>query len=223
MLTLIGIGIDPGLATGAVVTARFLDKGEIEILWYDSTGTVASIKDPWIRAQMVLGVYRAHIEEWRPDFMAIEYQGRASFGHSQRGTTSYKAGGAEAIENMARGLAVAHGIPVQGVTPQDVKKAVGCSSRAEKKQIITAVRRITGITGKLNEHEADAVAILIDGARKHRAELWLQKKGSDMPLKPGSSKKTIQENTAELIRSGKKPDQAAAIAHDNARKTKKKK
>ena len=43
-----------------------------------------------------------------------------------------------------------------------------------------------------------------------------------MPLQKGSSKKVIQANTAELIASGKKPDQAYAIAMDKAGKKEKK-
>lgn len=39
-----------------------------------------------------------------------------------------------------------------------------------------------------------------------------------MPLIPGRSKKTIQQNTEELIASGKKPDQAYAIANAVARR-----
>lgn len=38
-----------------------------------------------------------------------------------------------------------------------------------------------------------------------------------MPLKPGSSKKVIQQNTHELINSGKPANQASAIAHSAAR------
>ena len=40
-----------------------------------------------------------------------------------------------------------------------------------------------------------------------------------MPLKPGSSQQVISENIAELIKAGHKPDQAAAIAYKEARKS----
>ena len=40
-----------------------------------------------------------------------------------------------------------------------------------------------------------------------------------MPLKQGSSEKAISENIAELIRSGRSPEQAAAIAYKQAGKS----
>jgi hypothetical protein len=43
-----------------------------------------------------------------------------------------------------------------------------------------------------------------------------------MPLKNGKSKQAISQNIAELIRSGRPPNQAAAIAYDHARKPRKK-
>ena len=44
-----------------------------------------------------------------------------------------------------------------------------------------------------------------------------------MPLKPGSSEQTISDNIHELIRSGRPPKQAKAIAYAKAGKSKKKK
>lgn len=44
-----------------------------------------------------------------------------------------------------------------------------------------------------------------------------------MPLRKGKSKKTIQENIAELIRAGHSPQQATAIAYSNAGKSRSKK
>lgn len=44
-----------------------------------------------------------------------------------------------------------------------------------------------------------------------------------MPLKPGSDKKTISANIAELVRSGRDVKQAAAIAYKKAGKSKSKK
>lgn len=41
-----------------------------------------------------------------------------------------------------------------------------------------------------------------------------------MPLKSGKSKKVISQNIGELIKSGRPPKQAAAIAYDKARKGK---
>lgn len=44
-----------------------------------------------------------------------------------------------------------------------------------------------------------------------------------MPLESGSSKETISKNIATEVRSGKKPDQAAAIAYSKAGKSNKRK
>ena len=43
------------------------------------------------------------------------------------------------------------------------------------------------------------------------------------PLRKGKSKKTISSNISELIRSGRDPKQAVAIAYEKAGKSRKKK
>jgi hypothetical protein len=42
-----------------------------------------------------------------------------------------------------------------------------------------------------------------------------------MPLKPGKSKKVIEDNTRKLIDEGREPKQAYAIAEDMAHRTRK--
>lgn len=44
-----------------------------------------------------------------------------------------------------------------------------------------------------------------------------------MPLKRGHSNKVVQANIRELIRAGKKPEQAVAIAYSQAGRSRKKK
>ena len=46
---------------------------------------------------------------------------------------------------------------------------------------------------------------------------------NNMPLKKGKSRKVINENTEEMIRSGYRPKRAYAAAMNNAGKSKKKK
>lgn len=43
-----------------------------------------------------------------------------------------------------------------------------------------------------------------------------------MPLKKGRSRKTVSDNTAQLIREGYPADQASAIAHEHSRRLPKK-
>jgi hypothetical protein len=43
-----------------------------------------------------------------------------------------------------------------------------------------------------------------------------------MPLKPGSSKETISENVAEMVKSGHPQKQAVAAAYRNAGKSRRK-
>lgn len=50
-------------------------------------------------------------------------------------------------------------IPIIEVTPAKVKKLLTGNGRASKKQIDFMVRRIYNLSGKINEHAADALAV----------------------------------------------------------------
>lgn len=55
---------------------------------------------------------------------------------------------------------------------------------------------------------------------QHAESSWLKQREPEMPLKKGSSQKTISKNIEELIKSGKPRDQAIAIAYREAGKSK---
>lgn len=58
--------------------------------------------------------------------------------------------------------------------------------------------------------------------RRTRAAMILAKEEADMPLKRGSSKKTISRNIATEVRAGRPQKQAVAIAYSEARRSKSK-
>jgi hypothetical protein len=65
-----------------------------------------------------------------------------------------------------------------------------------------------------NRRHAKAVSALPVWQSIHNS----RSEGAVMPLKPGSSPATIQENIRKLIAEGYTPQQAAAIAYAEARK-----
>ena len=56
--------------------------------------------------------------------------------------------------------------------------------------------------------------------RRTRAAIILAKEEAEMPLKRGSSKKTISRNIATEVRAGRPRKQAVAIAYAEARRSK---
>lgn len=77
---------------------------------------------------------------------------------------------------------------------------------------VRAIRHVVQLAA--NRRHAKAVSALPVRQSLHdsRAEAAI------MPLKPGSSRATIQENIRKLIAEGYTPQQAAAIAYAEARK-----
>jgi hypothetical protein len=77
---------------------------------------------------------------------------------------------------------------------------------------VRAVRDVLQLTA--NRRHAKAVQALPVRQSFHDS----RSEAAIMPLKPGSSRATIQENIRKLIAEGYTPQQAAAIAYAEARK-----
>jgi hypothetical protein len=77
---------------------------------------------------------------------------------------------------------------------------------------VWAVRNVLQLTA--NRRHAKAVQALPVRQSLHDS----RSEAAIMPLKPGSSRATIQENIRKLISEGYTPQQAAAIAYAEARK-----
>lgn len=169
-------GMDAGLANGGIATVHVphSSSSRPRVLRVDTVSTKPDDGDFGARLRLIYSVWETHLSEFRPEAISAEEQERALQGHQQRGTTNAKAFGAFAIFNVARGVALRSGLEFVILTPQEVKKSVGCSPSAEKKQVKTAVSRFCdGVPRVYSEHGADAIAAAIGGARRLRTQRFL--------------------------------------------------
>lgn len=103
---------------------------------------------------------------------AYESQLGARMGHRERGDSNYNADLIERVIGLIweRSLmefgSVTREEPVE-VTPGFIRKSLGLSLRATKKQVANMVRRmVLGLPADLDEHACDAAAIAIAGERR---------------------------------------------------------
>lgn len=112
--------------------------------------------------------------------------------------------------------------PLEYYKPTAVKAAMGRGS-LDKIEVSSSVvelldmEELNLIVDRLNNYDlTDAVAIGLTALGRH-------KKGAEMPLKKGTSKKTISANIGKLKKEGYATKQAAAISYSKAGKGKAKK
>lgn len=96
------------------------------------------------------------------DVVAAEEQWRVQVGKMAHGKTTHNALWQAQVVGILRGIASWRNIPFLLVTPDQLRKSVGCSSKATKNAILTAVQRTcTGQLPRLKKHNhaADAIAV----------------------------------------------------------------
>lgn len=139
------VGIDPGLSAtgyGVIENGQVLDFGVIST---DTKETVAvRLNDLATRLDRV-------IRRNKPRHCAIE-------------TLFFKGGGARSVilSAQSRGVILAllakRSLTVKEVTPATVKLAVTGSGRASKQQMNYMIKQLLGLTDRVPEHAADALA-----------------------------------------------------------------
>lgn len=153
------LGIDPGYA---IVGYGILEyKGnKFKVLSYGAVTTDASM-DMFDRFKAIYDELNKIIEEYKPEFMAIE---ELFFNSNQK--TAINVAQARGVILLA---AMNHGVRIFEYTPLQVKQAVAGYGRADKQQIQQMVKLLLGLEKVPKPDDtADALAIAICHGHSYR-------------------------------------------------------
>lgn len=154
------LGIDPGIANTACAIVESAGGG------YALLKTRLVTSSPKAReTERLLHIYNniyGLLNEFRVDIVAIE-----KVYHNKNVSSSIKTGKAIGAAMVA---VAAHAIDVVDLTPQQVKRAIGLSSRANKVNLIRAARHLFGVE-IASHHEADAALCALAGILSKRSDL----------------------------------------------------
>lgn len=146
------LGIDPGYAIVGWGVVEY-KSGRFRALEYGAVTTPPRIQVE-TRLNMIYDGLSEIIEKWHPECMAVE----ELFFNTNR-TTGIVVAEARGIILLA---AERHGVKIFEYTPLQVKQAVVGYGRAEKRQIITMVTALLGLSAPPKPDDtADALAIAI--------------------------------------------------------------
>lgn len=158
MKTYRSLGIDPGIAnTGLAIVES---DGSRYALLKTRLVTSSPKERETERLLHIFNNVQGLLNEFRVDNVAIE-----KVYHNKNVSSSIKTG--KAIGAAMVGVAT-HASDVVELTPQQVKRASGLSSRANKENIIRAVRHLFGVE-VATHHEADAALCGLAGCLSLRA------------------------------------------------------
>ena len=129
----IALGLDPGLATTGYGLVRLAPRG-----WEVVAGGTIETEAGLPRTERLVEIYRevrALIETYKPIGVAIEEIYLARYARTAMGSA----------ETRGVILLAAHGTPVRGYTPLQVKKRITGYGKANKAQVQATVRQLLGL------------------------------------------------------------------------------
>lgn len=173
--SIIGLGIDQGIANCGYSVVEMRSDGEITVLKSGTIETNSSLPLPK-RMTLLYSLITDLVETHRPVIIGCE---KLFFNPKQKGQSDGKKGrnksAAIVYTNMATGLlcliAGQNQIELQEFVPGTVKKYVAGSGKAQKEDIEEAIKHLLKGEGKTLSHETDAIAIAITAVKAYADRL----------------------------------------------------
>jgi crossover junction endodeoxyribonuclease RuvC len=152
------LGIDPGFAIVGYGVLDYINP-KFALL---SSGLITTPRDKFeFRLKKIVGELEKVIEQFKPDHMAIE---KLFFTTNQK--TAIDVAQARGTILLA---ATQKNISIFEYTPLQIKQAIVGYGKAEKKQVITMVSKLLGLSEMPKvDDEADAIAVAVCHAHSYR-------------------------------------------------------
>ena len=184
---MIGLGTDPGFAFVGFAVVDFMATST-RVLHHETFRTGSAEADE-TRLDLIADRLADLVERFNPAFLAYENQAIVEAAkHARRRSdpqaelaSNFASCRVHEVAGVVRCTGRFYDLPVYVEAPNSVKVAVlgRGGGRAKKAAVKEAVQRIFRIA-QLSEHAADAIAIAISGARKHRRDRVLLREHSDL-------------------------------------------
>lgn len=159
---LVAMGVDPGYANcGIAVLWREGARWKLHAHVWVRTDPKARFEE---RLRLVWLALDDLARKWRPVVVGFESQLGAQEGARRRGRIDVAALQVREAVGVIRAAAWGVGADLCEVSPQAVKRALGATATATKRQVVQAAGRLFGAV--LSEHEADAAGAALVGARQ---------------------------------------------------------
>lgn len=116
-----------------------------------------------VRLEVLFAGLREALTAHPPDRVCLE-----SIFHHENARSALVLGHARGVALLAARMA---GVPIDEISPAEVKKAVTGSGRADKKQVQEMIRVLLGLRTTAPTDASDALAVAIAGTSRARARL----------------------------------------------------